>query len=474
MKKIFVSVMAFVFVGEAFAQGSDPVLMTVNGKDITRSEFEYSFNKNNSDGVIDKKSLEEYVPLYEAFRLKVAAAEDAGIDTLEYVRKDLAGYKQQVVYPTIKDTAYLEQIARETYDNTAKRYQGEDILRASHILILVKQDATEAEKTAAKTRIDSIYNALVSGADFAELATKCSQDQGSARRGGDLGQFGKGMMVPEFETAAYTLQKGELSQPVKSAYGWHVIKMVDRHPFEPYEFHREKILAFLEQRGVQSAVAKHYIDSIAKQRGLTEDEVVESMFNDLISNDEDLRLLSKEYHDGTLMYEMVKATVWDKAAADEEGLTQYFKKNKKQYAWDAPRFKGMVIYAKDDTYLKQAKAIAKKYKEALPGAQAIVKELNNDSVKFVRIEHGIYQKGDNQNVDALAFGEKKDLKPKADLTSVGINGKVIKAPQSYTDVKAQIQADYQKAKEDEWVAELRQKYVIKVNEDVLKTVNNHE
>ena len=106
------------------AQTEDPVLMTVNGKDITRSEFEYSYNKNNSEGVIDKKTLEEYVPLFVNFKLKVAAAEEAKIDTMSSIVKELRDYREQLVLPTIVDSDYVEQRARETYNSTAKRFEG--------------------------------------------------------------------------------------------------------------------------------------------------------------------------------------------------------------------------------------------------------------------------------------------------------------------------------------------------------------
>lgn len=464
------------FSNNVIAQTDDPVLMTVNGVNVTRSEFEYSFNKNNSDGVIDKKGLADYVPLFEAFKLKVVAAKNAGIDTLESVRKELAGYKQQIVYPTVVDSGYIERVARETYDNTAKRFDGEDLLTASHILVLMRQDATTEQQAAAKVRIDSIYDALKAGADFAELAKQCSDDKGSAVNGGALGQFGKGMMIPDFEKAAYALQPGQMSEPVKSTVGWHIIKLTDRHPFESYEFHREKILAFLEQRGINDAAAKYYVDSIAKRDGKAADDVVEELFQNIIAQDTDLRNLSQEYYDGTLMYEMVKTNIWDPASKDEAGLASYFSKNKKQYTWDAPRFKGVVLFAKDAATLAQATKIAKKTKsnDTYTIADAVVKALNTDSVKVVRVEHGIYKQGDSQNVDVLIFKQGSELKPKKDYPETGAVGTKLKAPKVYTDVKGQVVSDYQMAKEREWVETLRQKYPITVNQDVLNTVNNHE
>ena len=198
MKKIAILGASLMMGLTAVAQTTDPVIMKINGKNITKSEFEYSFNKNNSDGVIDKKTVEEYVPLYVDFKLKVAEAESQRLDTLSAIRKELDGYKEQMVVPTIVDSAYIEREARATYEQTAARFEGQDLLTASHILVLMRQDATAEQQAAAKVRIDSIYDALKAVPKdqlvekFAEMAKEKSDDKGSAQRGGALGQFGNG------------------------------------------------------------------------------------------------------------------------------------------------------------------------------------------------------------------------------------------------------------------------------------------
>ena len=111
----------------SFAQDSDPVLMRINGKQITRAEFEYSFNKNNSDGVLDKKNVKDYVPLFVDFKLKVAAAEEARIDTLPNIKRELEGYKEQLVMPTLVDNDFIEKQAKETY-NVPEHYEVAAIL----------------------------------------------------------------------------------------------------------------------------------------------------------------------------------------------------------------------------------------------------------------------------------------------------------------------------------------------------------
>lgn len=477
MKKITFLAASLMMGLSAVAQTADPVIMRVNGKSITRSEFEYSFNKNNSDGVLDKKTVEEYVPLYVDFKLKVAEAESQRLDTLSALRKELDSYKEQMVIPTIVDSAYIEREARRTYDNTASRFEGQDLLTASHILALMRQDATAEQQAAAKARIDSIYNVLKAvpkgqlAGKFAELAKEKSDDQGSAQRGGALGQFGKGMMIPDFENAAYALKAGEMSAPIKSTVGWHIIYMEDRHPFESYEFHHDNIIKFLDQRGIKEASANAYLDSVSNERHITRAELVDELHKQMMEKDAELKNLSQEYYDGTLMYEVTKKDVWDKAQQNTAAQEAYFKAHKKDYAWDAPRFCGIVIHTKDATTMKKVKTLLKGADEENWAKTAV--SLNNDSVKIVRVERGIFKQGDNANVDRLVFGQKTELKPMTGYPVTDVWGKKAKAPRTSKDVKGQVTTDYQNAEEKLWVEGLRKKFAVEVYDDVVKTVNKH-
>jgi len=471
MKKFSVLALGALLGVNAFAQNNDPVIMTINGKDITRSEFEYSYNKNNSEGVIDKKDIKEYVPLFVNFKLKVAAAEEARYDTISSIRKELFGYKEQMVLPRIVDNDFIEREARITYENTAKRFGTDDMLTASHILVLVRQDASEEVQASAKKRIDSIYNVLKGGADFAEVAKSSSDDKGSAMKGGSLGQFGKGMMIPDFENAAYALKKGEMSAPIKSTVGWHIIKMEDRHPFEPYEFHHDNIIKFLEQRGIKEASANNYVDSLAKQRNVSREVVIEEMCDKLLKDSLDLKYLSQEYYDGTLMYEICKDLIWDRAKNDDAGLEKHFNNNKNNFTWDSPRFCGIIVHAKDDATLAAAKKALKGVPES-EWAKTLTSTFNNDSVKLVRVERGIYKKGDNANVDKLMF-KTGELKPTKGFESTAAIGKVYKKPRSYKDVRGKVLNEYQTLLEVEWLELLRNKYDVKINDAVVETVNAH-
>ena len=123
----------------------DPVIMTVNGEPVLRSEFEYSFNKNNSEGVIDKKSVEEYVDLFINYKLKVAAALDARYDTLQSFKDEFAQYRDQQIRPMLVTDADMEAEAHKIYDQTVAQIGPDGLIQTAHILIRAEQQAPQAE-----------------------------------------------------------------------------------------------------------------------------------------------------------------------------------------------------------------------------------------------------------------------------------------------------------------------------------------
>ena len=467
---------ALMVCGSLSAQTDDPIVMVVNGDPVTRSEFEYSFNKNNSDGVIDKKTVDEYVDLFINYKLKVAAALDAKYDTLTSFKTEFAQYRDQQVRPAFVTDADMEAEAHKIYNETVDKIGPDGLIRVAHILISAKQQAPQSEWDAAKVRIDSIYQALKNGADFEELATRLSQDPGSARQGGLLPFVQRGQLVKEFENAAYALQPGEMSGVVQSPYGYHIILMKERKMLEPFEQHHDAIVRFMEQRNMRDQIATQKVAQLVKDSNgqFTEAQLMEKKADELSAQDSDMKYLIKEYHDGLLLYEISNQLVWEKAANDEAGLANFFKKNKKNYAWDEPRYKGMAYHVKEQGDVKAVRDCVKKLAFD-KWAEALRSTFNADSVIRIRVEKGIFKKGDNALVDSLVF--KKNEKPVNHLKDYPIDavyGKVLKkGPEDYNDVRGLVVADYQEALEKEWVADLRRKYAVKVNEDVLKTVNKH-
>lgn len=458
------------------AQVNDPVVMTVAGTPVPRSEFEYSYNKNNTDGVIDKKTVEEYVDLFVNYKLKVQAALDARIDTTTAFRNEFAQYRDQQVRPTLVTDDDMLAEAHQVYDQTLENIGPDGLLMAGHILIQVPQKATDAEQQEAKRRIDSVYTALQAGADFEALAKQVSQDPGSAARGGMLGWFARHQMVKEFEDAAFALQPGEMSKPVLSPFGWHIILMKERKQLEPFEFHKDNILRFLEQRGARNSISDRKLEADVKAANgaVTKEQLLEQRADSLAAADTEMRYLIKEYHDGLLLYEISNQTIWEKVAKDEESLERYFKKNKKKYQWDEPRFKGMAYHVKQQADVKAVAKCVKKLKFD-DWNEALRTTFNNDSVIRIRVEKGLFKKGDNKLVDREVF-KQRDVQ----VDSVkgypidAVYGKLLKKPQDYTDVRGLVVADLQDEVERLWVADLRKKYPVTINEEVIKTVNKHE
>lgn len=475
MRKMLLAFVAVLMAQVTVAQTEDPIVMNVNGVDVTRSEFEYSYNKNNTDLVVDKKSLDEYVDLFVNYKLKVAAALDAQLDTAEAFRKEVADYRSQQAEEYLIDSAFIEEQARITYENTAKNIGPDGMFRASHILIRLPQQASPIEQAVAKLRVDSIYKALKAGADFAELAAKHSQDPGTAREGGALPWLFKGQLLKEFEVAALAMQPGELSEPVLSPVGYHIILMNERKQFEPYEYHRESIYKFLEQRGIRAHAKQSMGVKLAKQMGggITPQEALAKAEMELDAKYPDFGFLMKEFYEGSLLYEISTREVWDKAAKDEEGLAKYFKKNKKKYRYEEPVYQGLVVHCLNDDVLRQVqKAIKKQPRKEW--TKVIRESLNSDSLMQVRMVRGPFKAGKNAYADYYAFGQGERPDTVAGFPVTGVVGKLQKkGPDTYEDVRGVVTADYQNHLEQLWVKELRAKYPVVLYPEVLATVNKH-
>lgn len=451
----------------------DPIVMRINGKPVTRSEFEYSYNKNNAEGVIDKKSVTGYVPLFIAYKLKVEAAKDARLDTLKSFQTEFATYRDQQIRPALIDSTDIEAFAHKIYADTQQRIDGNGgMVQVAHILVLVPRGATEAQQKAAKAKADSLYKVLKKGGDFAALAKKFSQDLGSAQNGGLLPWIVKGQTLKEFEDKAWALKDGEMSEPVKTAAGWHIILKKGARNFYDYASQRNDILNFMKARGLNEEVINEKLDTLAKQQGITPAKVLENKKLEMEAKDPNLKYLIQEYHDGLLLYEIANRTVWDKAQKDSVGQEQYFKKHRKEYTWAEPRFKGIA-------YCTRHKDDIQNVKDVLKGqpfekwAEVLRTTFNNDSILRIRAEKGIFTKGMNALVDKEIFGKDTTVTEVKDYPYTAVYGKTLNAPENVDDVRQQVISDYQDMLEKQWVDALKKRYKVTVDEKVLATVNKH-
>ena len=208
------------------------VLMTIGDKPVTVKEFTDVYSKNNiKNDVIDKKSVDEYLDLFVNFRMKVMEATEMKLDTSAQFKKELEGYRKQLAKPYFSNEKVSDELIQEAYQRKLKD------IRASHILITCDKHALSSDTLKAYNKAMDIRKKAMKGEDFANLAVKYSDDPSAkdmkatesspARKGnhGDLGYFTVFDMVYPFETGAYNTKEGEISMPVRSDFGYHIIKV---------------------------------------------------------------------------------------------------------------------------------------------------------------------------------------------------------------------------------------------------------
>ncbi len=377
MKKIQLLLVGLLLTVSSFAHEDekDPIVLTIDGQGIHKSEFLYIYTKNNPNPSFKSEDLDEYMELFINYKLKVKEAEKLGYDTIPKLTTELATYRKQLSQPYMVDKNKNEKLIKEAYDRTTsevrashilirligsptpvdtlKAYNkclelkkridaGEDFgevaksssedpsaktnlgdlgyfsalqmvypfedaafnaevgevagpvrtrfgyhlikvvdkrqaqgrIKAAHIMILANTETSEADKEIAKEKINEIYELLKAGEDFAGLAMKYSDDQSSKNKGGLLPEFGAGSkqrMVPEFEAAAFSIKNdGEFSEPIRTPYGWHIIKRIEMTPVASYEdMYRE--LKLKVEKDMRAQTTKNaFLDNLKKEYNYSE------------------------------------------------------------------------------------------------------------------------------------------------------------------------------------------------------------
>ena len=348
-------------------------------------------------------------------------------------------------------------------------------VKARHIMKMVPRgDSNLDSLDAAKLAEIELIASVVTPENFAEVAKTESEDRGSSVRGGDLGWFGLGMMVKPFEDAAFSIQPGEISKPIRSQYGWHIIYKEDERGIQPLDSMRSQIQRQVMRDERSQEVEKSFIRKTRAEYKLPEtmnDAAVKAYADaHLESKYPELRNLVQEYHDGILLFEVSLREVWDKAAKDTAGLENFFKANKKKYTWEKPHYKGYLIQAKDKSSLTAAKAIIR---SANPDSiqSYIAQRINCDSVTYVKVQHGLWELGKNSAVDKYGFKAKNaEFTPNEALPIVECVGKKLKAPEAWNDEKGKVTTDYQDFLEAEWIKRLREKYPVEIKDTVWQRI----
>jgi len=291
MQTIFSSlslvIMVFIIGNQTFAQKSidKKTLVTIGDENVTVGEFMQVYEKNNSQTAgMENSSVDDYLDLYIKFKLKVKEAEDLQMDTSEQFKTELEGYRSQLAKPYFVDEDVNKELLQQAFNR--ELYD----IRASHILIMVDENAIPADTLAAYNKIIKIREEIMNGKDFGAAAVEYSDDPSArdreeipnkqrARAGnkGDLGYFTVFNMVYPFENAAYDTPVGEVSQPVRTKFGYHLVKVTDKNDaLGVAEVAHIFVAAPMDMPEDERAEKKKKIDNIYNkiQEGTTFDEAV--------------------------------------------------------------------------------------------------------------------------------------------------------------------------------------------------------
>lgn len=444
------------------------------------------------------------------------------------------------VSPVVR-TKYGYHIVK-VYDKRANR--GE--MTAAHIMVKFPKDVSDTDKKNLKTKIDELSAKLKAGEKFEDVAKQHSDDKQSSDRGGQLAPFKGGKMPKDFEDAAFKLQKdGDISEPVMTPYGWHIIKRIEVKGLAPFDQLKAEIKARVQrdsrsQMGRVALIARVKKENGFKQNLANRDQILKVLdttylqatwkasradklpskeiisFNNKSYNTKDFaqfleqqmifrsptdlkdlvaqlyekwveevvvayedaqleatrvdfKNLLREYRDGILLFDLTDQKVWSKAVKDTAGLKEFYEKNKNNYLWEER--------ADITTYRCLDAKVAGEVRKMLSKGKSekeIVEAVNKTSQLNVSVENVMYLKGENKNLnDNWKEGiVAKDIKDDKDgkFLVIKVNKVLPKSPKTLNESKGMVTADFQVSLEKEWIAYLKNKYPVKIDEAVLSTI----
>ena len=656
---LFLMMMPSLLTAQSYAKKT---LITIGDKEISAREFMNTYEKNNvKTDVIDKKNVDEYLDLYIDFKLKVTEAEVLKMDTMPSFVKELKNYRDQLAKPYFSNDDITEELVKEAYErmqydinaahilikceakalpaDTLAAYnkamsirerilKGEDfsavaeemsddpsardmaeipgvrraytgnkgelgyftafdmvypfetgvyttevgevsmpvrsdfgyhiikvnsktpalgLVRAAHIFLAADPNDPTKTDSLLKSKAYNIYNEIAEDkSNWSELVVRYSEDNGTRSNNGVLSTFRVNQIVPEFITAVKNLNQNEISEPVKTSFGYHIIRLVGTTP--PSDFETEK--ARLEERvgrdmrgkiseeiamkrimkdnnfkentkvkdayiatidstlamgmyqpsdeidtqkvlftiGKESCKLDEFVDYVVghqKRQGfltstayaydLYEAFLKEKIFAYEDSSLEDkypeFKVLVQEYHDGILLFSLMEEQVWNKAVEDTIGLNNYYERNKSNYMWN-DRVKAMVVMSNDKENVEE---IAN-FLNGDVTIDSLRTYLKNNNLKATA-RFSFYQKGDNVNVDAMEWNEgtMQIFASTVDNTTQII--KIIEVrpaePKSFKEAKGLVTSAYQTELETLWLQQLKDKYLVKVNQKILEKVKRN-
>ncbi len=424
--------------------------------------------------------------------------------------------------------------------------QGE--IKVAHIMKFTPKGMTQDEIDTVENSINDIYKKLQDGADFADLAKQHSDDKRSAKNGGELKWFNMGEMVPAFEEASYALEEnGDISEPVKTRFGFHIIKRIDKKDIPPFEEIKDELEDKIVRGVGGKIIQNHFIsqlkekyeykqyksnlnkiinkldssgyftntwtfntnslslegklvefgDTVFTQKDMAEylnrlktkerwkntprkmfvDQMFKRFANEKIINYEKslldekypkFRHLSREYHDGILLFNIMDDKVWSKAVKDTTGIKSFYESNKNKYTWD-DRVRVTIYECPDEETAKRTQKYARKKEKKEYTDEDINQMVKEKEGKEISIEHKIFARGENETIDNLKWKEGiSDFYDKqGSVMLIQIDEVLPSQPKKFKEARGIVTSDYQDYLEKKWLEELRQKYEITINEEML-------
>ena len=495
----------------------DPVMIRIDGKDVLRSEFEYFYNKNKSGSDLEKKTLDKYVNLFVDFKLKVRAAEDAGLDTVALFKKELEEYRLQLIKSYLTDREVTEKEARYLYDKMKDNHRAGQV-HVAHIFKYLPQNVTSITLRETEMQIDSVYKFLQK--NNTDMAFKNCVDKFSDEK--QTFWMSWLQMPIEFEDTVFSLKVGEISRPFYTPQGIHIVKVLGRKEIPSFETVKDEIIRrrthhYNIDKGTRAFVEKlkkeyrYTPDKFSIDELMTQGSTVRTLFTlngkkytgkefshfamtypagvrkqlegfimKSVLDYENSRLEQKypnlcyqvlEYRDNLLLDRITEQEIERRALTDEYGLQAYFDKHRSNYQWKEPRYKGIVLHCTTKRIAKQARKFLKHLPEN-EWKDAIRLTFNAGSQPQIQLEQGVFTMGDNIYVDDLVF-KKEDATPVMSFPFTAVLGKKVKGPEDYQEVRKVLIADYHNYLEGQWMNRLRTNAKVEINQEVLKTVNNH-
>jgi len=421
-------------------------------------------------------------------------------------------------------------------------------VKVAHIFVRTPDGMSDDEKVKAYEKVQMIYDSLMLGADFGHMARSYSEEPNSARNGGEIPYFGTGRMIPEFEDACFALENpGDISEPVKSVIGWHIIKLIEKKGIGTYEemkpelqekisrgdrnkFTTDRYLSRLKEEyhyteypaafeklhlaadtslltgnwkagslaasteplmkiGTRQATVGEFAtymeqkQSSGKSRDLNgymntlyqqfaQEVILQYEESRLPEKYPDFRYIYEEYHDGILLFDIMDQKVWSKAVEDTTGLEAFHREHLRDYMWPE-RLDAILVHFTDAGITENLRKASKK----ITGGKWDQEDLNErfcegDTVPCITLTHLLVEEGENDRVDQLnrVAGPGPVEVEEDGFSFVILKGVREPEPKALDEARGQITSDYQNYLETRWIEELRQKYPVEVNRELLSGI----